>query len=229
MARTCLVASTHVHRAQSVPALDAVIRFCEPICFQPNKLPNHFSPLTKRGGPAKNSMMVRGHGPSPMMNGGGGFSGPAPMGQISGGGSSVGYPGAMRVLPPGRPPMQTMNSGLADNSMMAPPYQQQQQYQGPPLGLGPDQYRAKYPFHGQDTGQLSFGTGEIITVEGSPEDNWQYGHSSSQGKSGWFPVNYLERKAGDDAVNPPSPPPATRPAAQFQIASTSPVFISNCG
>ena len=42
-------------------------------------------------------------------------------------------------------------------------------------GLKQHQYAAKYPFHGQENGQLSFAAGHIIECEGESDDNWQFG------------------------------------------------------
>lgn len=98
----------------------------------------------------------------------------------------------------------------------------------PNRGLKQHQYVARYPFHGQESGQLSFAAGHVIECEGESDDNWQFGtnlqvsvylhlhtHSSSTahhfitlcyhlhtvppsfhhcqtGRSGWFPVNFLD-------------------------------------
>jgi hypothetical protein len=56
------------------------------------------------------------------------------------------------------------------------------------------QYRAKYAFKSNEGGQVSFQQGDIVEVEGLPEDNWQYGRNLRTHLAGWFPANYLDRR-----------------------------------
>lgn len=204
---------------RSMPAIDAVIRYCDPICYQPNKLPPGFAPLAKRGGPVRNGSVVP---PQQMEHMNGVMS---PRGnRIPGPGGPVGYPTGPTISPPPPSPLQQPMAyphpvanfpGESRGSQSHIQYTSVQPptkailERGPPLG--PDQYRAKYPFHAQDEGQLSFGPGEVILVDGDPEDNWQYGTSTRTGKSGWFPVNYLQRKTAEDVATLSSvqtnPPP----------------------
>lgn len=48
-------------------------------------------------------------------------------------------------------------------------------YMIPNRGLKQHQYVARYPFHGHESGQLSFAAGHVIECEGESDDNWQFG------------------------------------------------------
>ena len=66
-----------------------------------------------------------------------------------------------------------------------------------PNGLPANQLRAKYAFKPTESGQVAFIVGDVIEVEGVPEDNWQYGKNLRTNITGWFPANYLDRSAPD--------------------------------
>ena len=63
---------------------------------------------------------------------------------------------------------------------------------------------------------MSFaGQGDIIEVDGEPEENWQYGRNLRSNKAGWFPANYLDRRPADSisAYSLHAPPPVDLAAA----------------
>uniref|UniRef100_UPI00398E3F97 intersectin-2-like isoform X3 n=1 Tax=Pristiophorus japonicus TaxID=55135 RepID=UPI00398E3F97 len=82
-------------------------------------------------------------------------------------------------------------------------------------------YRALYPFEARNNDELSFQTGDLIEVDEATvgESGWFYG--TLRGKSGWFPVNYVEKMTESEAPLSPKKAllPPTKPAS---ATSTSP-------
>eukprot|EP00050_Salpingoeca_kvevrii_P007408 m.296045 g.296045 ORF g.296045 m.296045 type:complete len:354 (-) comp13311_c0_seq1:103-1164(-) len=64
-------------------------------------------------------------------------------------------------------------------------------------GMGVNQYRAKFDFDAAESGQLTLKMGDIITIEGDVDNNWQYGTNMRTQESGWFPANYIGRPQMD--------------------------------
>lgn len=60
-----------------------------------------------------------------------------------------------------------------------------------PAVLAPNQYRVKHAFAAKEPGQLPLRIGDIVTVDGAPEDNWQFGRTPEA--EGWFPSGFLAR------------------------------------
>lgn len=166
---------------RSAPALTAVVQVCTPMCANPGQLPDHFNPLKKRGTTMFMNSVHAAHG-----------SGNSPayrlLSQHDRNGAhhrSMRHPGGYAASEASHM-SEAMSSAASDFGMDG---------FSPGSGhLGEHQYRTRYPFHGQEIGQLSFAVGHIIECEGESDDNWQFGRNLSTGKEGWFPVNYLERK-----------------------------------
>ncbi|XP_043538848.1 intersectin-2-like isoform X2 [Chiloscyllium plagiosum] len=82
-------------------------------------------------------------------------------------------------------------------------------------------YRALYPFEARNYDELSFQAGDLIEVDETTEgeSGWLYG--TMRGKSGWFPVNYVEKMTESEA--PLSPKRALLPPSKpSSTTSTSP-------
>ncbi|XP_059501402.1 intersectin-2-like isoform X2 [Stegostoma tigrinum] len=82
-------------------------------------------------------------------------------------------------------------------------------------------YRALYPFEARNHDELSFQAGDLIEVDETTEgeSGWLYG--TMRGKSGWFPVNYVEKITVCEA--PLSPKRALLPPSKLpSTTSTSP-------
>ncbi|XP_067840599.1 intersectin-2-like isoform X2 [Heptranchias perlo] len=82
-------------------------------------------------------------------------------------------------------------------------------------------YRALYPFEARNNDEISFQAGDLIEVDETTvgESGWFYG--TLRGKSGWFPVNYVEKMTESEA--PLSPKRALLPPSKPASAtSTSP-------
>eukprot|EP00037_Helgoeca_nana_P016675 m.156710 g.156710 ORF g.156710 m.156710 type:complete len:408 (-) comp23635_c1_seq2:2533-3756(-) len=153
---------------RSIPALGAVITVCHPICANPGELPRNFNPMTKRGGEFQ----------------------PAASQPYN-----PGLPGRVPVYPPQQPMPHQMQRRSPSPEHAAPPVPHGRPFtpqQNP--SLTKHQYVARYPFNGQDQGQLSFAAGHVIECDGDSDDNWQYGHNMITGNQGWFPVNFLDRQ-----------------------------------
>jgi len=136
----------------------------------------------------------------------------APQGQQQGYGAPQGGYGA----PPqqqqggyGAPPQQQGGYGAPQGGYGGPPPQQQGGYGAPPpqqqggYGApppvvrkpqpGPPQgqrVRALYPFHAEDSTELSFNYGDIITVT---KENGEWFEGELNGNKGMFPANYVEK------------------------------------
>lgn len=61
----------------------------------------------------------------------------------------------------------------------------------PTIDLPQDSYKALHSFTGTEPGQLSLSVGDIVEIDGEPEDDWLYGRNNTNGKSGWFPASYV--------------------------------------
>ncbi|XP_078069026.1 intersectin-2-like isoform X5 [Mustelus asterias] len=82
-------------------------------------------------------------------------------------------------------------------------------------------YRALYSFEARNNDELSFQAGDLIEVDETTEgeSGWLYG--TVRGKSGWFPMNYVEKMTESEA--PLSPKRALLPPAKpASTTSTSP-------
>eukprot|EP00038_Savillea_parva_P013400 m.8241 g.8241 ORF g.8241 m.8241 type:complete len:434 (-) comp2517_c0_seq1:154-1455(-) len=166
---------------RSLPALNAVIGVCQPLCANPGELPPDFNPMMKRGGarqpgppqPAAGYPHPMSH-PGPLM----GPRGPPPSSMML---RATSPPGVMPPMPP-----QAHYRPAAENVM---------------AGLKPNQLVAKYPFSSQEPGQLDFAAGHVVEIDGPAHGgNWEYGVNLMTGKAGWFPVSYFHA--------PPRPPVA---------------------
>ncbi|XP_043919490.1 intersectin-2 [Protopterus annectens] len=86
-------------------------------------------------------------------------------------------------------------------------------------------FKALYPFEARNEEELSFHVGDIIQVdEGSVgEPGWLYG--SFQGKTGWFPTNYVEKVPENETLSPKKallPPTFSPQATSHTSRSMSP-------
>ena len=79
--------------------------------------------------------------------------------------------------------------------------------------LPANHFRAKFAFEAEDEGQITFAPGDVIVVDGLPEDNWQYGTCRTTGELGWFPANYLDETSGvlDPSLFSPDDEPGPEP------------------
>ncbi|XP_041043901.1 intersectin-2-like isoform X2 [Carcharodon carcharias] len=91
-------------------------------------------------------------------------------------------------------------------------------------------YRALYSFEARNNDELSFQGGDLIEVDETTEgeSGWLYG--TVRGKSGWFPMNYVEKMTESEvplspkrALLPPSKPASTTstspgPHAQSKVS-----------
>ncbi|RUP48706.1 P-loop containing nucleoside triphosphate hydrolase protein [Jimgerdemannia flammicorona] len=73
-------------------------------------------------------------------------------------------------------------------------------------------YKTIYPFQGQESGEISFDTDEIIEIIEKDENGWWL--ARKDGKEGWVPSNYLEEvKTAPPPPAPPAPPARRAPPA----------------
>ncbi|KAI8340325.1 P-loop containing nucleoside triphosphate hydrolase protein [Chlamydoabsidia padenii] len=88
-------------------------------------------------------------------------------------------------------------------------------------------YKAIYPFHSDNDGEVSFEEGTILEVVEKDDNGWWL--ARLDGKEGWVPNNYLEEYVAPEPVKAPPPPPARRPPPSIPQPSTtqhaSPPFV----
>ncbi|XP_061660647.1 rho guanine nucleotide exchange factor 7b isoform X2 [Syngnathoides biaculeatus] len=71
-------------------------------------------------------------------------------------------------------------------------------------GCGQFLFKARFPFQQTNDNELSLSKGDIINVSRQEEGGWWEG--SLNGKTGWFPSNYVRKlKGSDKSLNKPKP------------------------
>eukprot|EP00039_Didymoeca_costata_P030439 m.29547 g.29547 ORF g.29547 m.29547 type:complete len:418 (+) comp8115_c0_seq1:192-1445(+) len=207
------------YSSQSVEPLNNCITTCEPLCQNPNVLPPDFDIGLKRGdrmeyGFARDRFGFSIKSP-PMSPTERGMMRPSmrrpfehqtynPNFRGRGGGS--GYqrnPGLVKTGS-NRPmvaPWESRSHGDVLSEHFADSRNDMDDARSLPPGadiksndLPKDHYKVVHGFSATEPGQLSLSMGDVVEVDGEPEDEWIYGRNNGTGKSGWFPASYINYK-----------------------------------
>ncbi|XP_072293861.1 rho guanine nucleotide exchange factor 7-like isoform X2 [Eucyclogobius newberryi] len=102
----------------------------------------------------------------------------------------------------------SINTQTRSSKLLQPQYRSLDMSEG--SGSGQLLVKARFPFEQTNEDELSFSKGDIISVSRQEDGGWWEG--SLNGKSGWFPSNYVRELKGDKSsdkqkvVNLKSPP-----------------------
>ncbi|XP_019734108.1 rho guanine nucleotide exchange factor 7b isoform X1 [Hippocampus comes] len=88
----------------------------------------------------------------------------------------------------------SVNSQSRSSTLQPPQYHSLDMSEG--SGCGHFLFKARFPFQQTNEDELSFSKGDIINVSRQEEGGWWEG--SLNGKTGWFPSNYVRELKGSD-------------------------------
>ncbi|XP_070786510.1 rho guanine nucleotide exchange factor 7b isoform X6 [Enoplosus armatus] len=88
----------------------------------------------------------------------------------------------------------SLNTQSCSSKLLQPQYRSLDMSEG--SGCGHVLFKARFPFQQTNEDELSFSKGDIISVSRQEEGGWWEG--SINGRSGWFPSNYVRELKGSD-------------------------------
>ncbi|XP_044043142.1 rho guanine nucleotide exchange factor 7b isoform X1 [Siniperca chuatsi] len=91
----------------------------------------------------------------------------------------------------------SLNTQSCSSKVLQPQYRSLDMSEGG--GCGHVLVKARFPFQQTNEDELSFSKGDIISVSRQEEGGWWEG--SINGKSGWFPSNYVREMKGSDKTS----------------------------
>lgn len=91
----------------------------------------------------------------------------------------------------------SLNTQSRSSKLLQPQYRSLDMSEG--SGCGHLLVKARFPFQQTNEDELSFSKGDIITVTRQEDGGWWEG--SLNGKSGWFPSNYVRELKGSDKTS----------------------------
>ncbi|XP_070786505.1 rho guanine nucleotide exchange factor 7b isoform X1 [Enoplosus armatus] len=91
----------------------------------------------------------------------------------------------------------SLNTQSCSSKLLQPQYRSLDMSEG--SGCGHVLFKARFPFQQTNEDELSFSKGDIISVSRQEEGGWWEG--SINGRSGWFPSNYVRELKGSDKTS----------------------------
>ncbi|KAM9327621.1 rho guanine nucleotide exchange factor 7-like [Pholidichthys leucotaenia] len=111
---------------------------------------------------------------------------------VSGDSVCVPHPSNLRIKS-----FDSLNTHSRSSKLLQPQYRSLDMSEG--SGCGQVLVKARFPFQKTNEDELSFSKGDIISVSRQEEGGWWEG--SLNGKTGWFPSNYVRELKGSDKTS----------------------------
>ncbi|XP_045913389.1 rho guanine nucleotide exchange factor 7b isoform X2 [Micropterus dolomieu] len=111
---------------------------------------------------------------------------------VSGDGVCVPHSATLRIKS-----FDSLNTQSRSSKLLQPQYRSLDMSEG--SGCGHVLVKARFPFQQTNEDELSFSKGDIISVSRQEEGGWWEG--SINGRSGWFPSNYVRELKGSDKTS----------------------------
>ncbi|XP_061548750.1 rho guanine nucleotide exchange factor 7-like isoform X7 [Phycodurus eques] len=117
----------------------------------------------------------------------------------------------------------SLNSQSQSSKLQPPQYHSLDMSDG--SGCGQFIFKARFPFQQTNEDELSFSKGDIINVSRQEEGGWWEG--SLNGKTGWFPSNYVrELKGSDKPLDKPKSGTLRNPPKGFDTSIISKTYYN---
>ncbi|XP_061655675.1 rho guanine nucleotide exchange factor 7-like isoform X3 [Phyllopteryx taeniolatus] len=117
----------------------------------------------------------------------------------------------------------SLNSQSQSSKLQPPQYHSLDMSDG--SGCGQFLFKARFPFQQTNEDELSFSKGDIINVSRQEEGGWWEG--SLNGKTGWFPSNYVrELKGSDKPLDKPKSGTLRNPPKGFDTSIISKTYYN---